>query len=106
MTDAQERVIEAVRAGASIDEAARQAGRPAGTVRRWLVEGRKRSDGNHGAFARLVDEARKAQRVDLEGEMTHEEAERIVAAAMRRGSLQAVKLWLALHPPSDGAGRG
>ncbi len=90
----------------SIDEAARQAGKPAGTVRRWLTEGRKRPDGKHGAFARVVDEARKAQRVDLEGDMTHEEAERIVVAAMRRGSLQAVKLWLALHPLNDGAAEG
>lgn len=99
MLDAQTRILEAVRAGASIDEAARQAGRPIGTARRWLTEGRKAPDGRHGEFARLVDAARVAQRVDLAARpMSHEEVEHVLTVAIRRGSLGAVRMWLALHP--------
>lgn len=99
MTEQQTQILVAVRAGASIEEAARKAGRPVGTVRRWLTEGRRRPDGGHGEFARMVDEARGAQRVELgDGPMTHEEIERTLTDQIRRGSLQAVKIWLALHP--------
>lgn len=102
MTDVQERVVALVAAGASIDEAARQAGASVASVRRWLTEGRKDPDGARGAFAAAVDEARAAQRVALRGEpMTHEEIERLLTAAIRAGSLQAVKLWLALHPKGE-----
>ena len=95
---AEAQIIEAVRAGATIVEAAQAAGKPVASVRRWLTEGRK--GGKHGEFAHAVDEARAAQRVEPgEGPMTHEEVERILTDAIRRGrSLQAVKLWLAIHP--------
>jgi len=95
----QTRIIEAVRVGCSIDEAARQAGKPVGTVRRWLTAGRKGPDAKHAEFARMVDEARGAQRVGLgEEPMTYEEVERRLTEQIRHGSLQAVKIWLALHP--------
>lgn len=103
MTDAEAQIIEAVRAGASIDDAARQAGKAVGTVRRWLTEGRKHPSGKWSEFARVVDEARAAQRVEFGGEpMTHGEVERILTDAIRNGSLQAVKLWLALHSQDAG----
>jgi hypothetical protein len=98
MLEAQTRIIEAVRCGASIDEAARQAGRSVATVRRWLTEGRKQ-DGKHGDFARAVDEARAAQRVVFgDGPMSYVEVERVLTDAIRRGSMPAVKMWLGLHP--------
>jgi hypothetical protein len=105
MTREHTRIIEAVRAGCSIDEAATQAGKPVATVRRWLTEGRKRPDAQHGEFARTVDAAREAQRVELDnGPMTHDEIERRLTHAIRQGSLQAVKIWLELHPQDRAPG--
>ena len=99
MTPEQETVLTAVKAGASIDEAAQQAGRPVASVRRWLTEGRKAPDGPNGEFAALVDDAREAQSFSVEGPMTLEEVERALAKAIRSGSVPAVRTWLQLHPP-------
>jgi transposase-like protein len=95
----QEAVLEAVRGGASIEEAARSAGRPVNTVRRWLKEGRK--GGPNEEFARLVDEAREAQRFELDGPMSLGEVERVLARAIRSQSIPAVRIWLQLHPPGE-----
>lgn len=97
-----EPLLEAVRSGCSIDEASGAVGVSVATVRRWLTNGRKGRE-PYVSFAVAVDAARDAQRVELDAEMTHAEAMRIVVAAMRRGSLQAVKLWLDQHP-RDGLG--
>jgi transposase len=94
-------ILASVQAGCSIDEAARSAGVSVPSVRRWLTAGRKGFE-TYAEFAQAVDAARSAQRVDLDCAMTHGEAEAIVIAAMRRGSLQAVRLWLEMNP-RDGA---
>ena len=101
--DTAEQLLEAVRAGVSIEGAASDANVAPATVRRWLTNGRKGMQ-PYAAFAADVDEARQAQRVDLGGEMTHEEAETIVVAAMRRGSLQACRIWFDMHPSTVGEG--
>jgi len=99
MTAEHERIAAAVRDGSTIDEAARHAEVNVHTVRRWLSEGRKRPDGTHGEFARMVDEARAAQRVELDtGSMTYEEIERRLTEQIRAGSLGAIKVWIGLHP--------
>jgi predicted transcriptional regulator len=103
MMSAETQVIASVRAGSTIEEAARQAGKPVATVRRWLTAGRKAPDGRYGELARAVDQAREGRRVEVsDGPMSLEEIERLLVRAIRSGSLQAVKLWLALHP-NDGA---
>jgi len=102
-------VLESVRAGCSIDEAASQADRPVATVRRWLMEGRKRPDGKHGEFARAVDEARgqrrQAERA-LEGPLSREEAELLLARAARKGSVPALRLWFEQRAAGDSKQRG
>lgn len=104
-------ILGAVRSGASLDEAARRVDVPIGTVRSWAARGRKNLEGRYGAWVRDLDESRQKRvlprRVrDLaahgqDGPMTREEAEHIIVMAMRNGSLQAVRLWLEIHPASD-----
>jgi transposase-like protein len=101
MTGDQESVLEAVRAGATIEEAARGSGRPVNTVRRWLQEGRK--GGPNEEFALAVDAARESQKVDFgDDPMTLDEVEQVLAKAIRSQSIPAVRIWLQLHPPEDG----
>jgi hypothetical protein len=109
MTAEQAAVLESVKAGCSIDEAARQAGKPVATVRRWLMEGRKRPDGKHGEFARAVDEARgqrrQAERA-LEGPLSRDEAELLLAKAARKGSVPALRLWFEQRAAGESKQRG
>jgi tellurite resistance protein len=94
-----EQIAEAVRAGATIDEAARVAGANVHSVRRWLTAGR-RGDAKHAEFARKVDEARSERREAeraLDGAVTLAEADGVLAAAVRRGSIPALKLWYDRH---------
>jgi hypothetical protein len=110
MTRAQALIVDAIRCGASIDEAARQAGRPVGTVRRWLTVGRKDANGSHAAFAAAVDGARgerkQAERALKEGPLTGEEAALLIARAARRGSVPALRLWFEQRAADDSAERG
>jgi|SRR5438876_10319679 len=109
MIDAPASIIEAVRAGATIDEAARQAGKPVGTVRYWLTQGRKRPDGPYGGFAKAVDEARgerKTAERALDGPLSAEEAELLLAKAARKGSVPALRLWFEMRSRDDAGRRG
>lgn len=102
-------VLASVRAGASIDEAARQAGVPVATCRRWLRDGRKAPGGRFGAFADAVDSARRerkqAERA-LDGPLSAEEAELLVARAARKGSVPALRLWFERRAAEDSSQRG
>ena len=60
MDETQSIVVACIRDGMTIDQAANQAGRPIGTIRRWLTTGRKYPNGKYGAFARSVDGFRLA----------------------------------------------
>jgi hypothetical protein len=96
--DASAHVLSCVRAGASIDEAARQAGVPVPTVRRWLNDGRKAPDGRYGAWTAEVDAVRRdrANAEDgLDGPLTDDEADELLARAARQGSIAALKLFYA-----------
>jgi transposase-like protein len=103
MTTADQ-IATAVEAGASIDEAARAADVNTHTVRRWLTDGRRTPDGKHGAFAARVDTARagrKQAEQALDG-VTLAEAEAVLAAAVRKGSIPALKLWFDRHDRQQG----
>ncbi len=88
-------VVEAVEAGASIEDAARAADVPAATVRRWLRDGRKGKAG-YVEFAEAVDglrgDRREAERA-LKGPLSPEEAALLLAKAARKGSVPALRLW-------------
>jgi hypothetical protein len=110
MTEDQALVLESVKAGCSIEEAALQAGRPVASVRRWLSQGRKRPDGNHGEFARAVDGARgerqQAERALKDGPLTPSEADLLLAKAARKGSVPALRLWFEQRTAGDSKSRG
>ena len=109
MTAEQTIVFAAVKAGCSIEDAARQADRPVASVRRWLSEGRKRPEGKHGEFARAVDEARgerKSAERALDGPLSREEAELLLAKAARKGSVPALRLWSKQRTASASKQRG
>lgn len=53
-----ESVMEALVAGVSGEDAARQQGITARTVERWLARGREDPDSKYGPFAEAVDRAR------------------------------------------------
>jgi hypothetical protein len=110
MTEDQALVLEAVKAGCSIEEAALQAGRPVASVRRWLTQGRKRPDGNLGEFARAVDEARgdrnRAEHALKDGPLTPSEAEVLLAKAARKGSVPALRLWYEQRTAGECKSRG
>jgi transposase-like protein len=93
---ASPKLIASVQAGASIEEAARHAGVPAATVRRWLRDGRK-GRRKYEAFAVAVDGARgerkRAERALKDGPLTNEEAAQLLARAARKGSVPALRLW-------------
>jgi transposase-like protein len=97
-------IAEAVEAGATIDEAARAANVNTHTARRWLTDGRKTPEGKHGAFAARVDGARNGRKEAeqaLDG-VTLAEAEAVLAAAVRKGSIPALKLWFDRHDRQQG----
>jgi hypothetical protein len=109
MTDPQARIVEGVRSGCSIDEAARAADVAVGTARRWLTAGRKAPDGPHGEFARLLDGARADRRVAeraLDGPLSAEEAELLLAKAARKGSVPALRLWFEMRSRDEAGQRG
>ena len=94
-TEASPVILEAIQAGATIDEAARGADVPVASLRRWLRDGRKGRD-TYAAFAAAVDGARKDRREAeraLEGPLSAEEADLLVAKAARKGSVPALRLW-------------
>jgi transposase-like protein len=103
MTTADQ-IATAVEAGATIDEAARATDVNPHTLRRWLTDGRKDPEGKHGALAARVDtarEGRKQAEQALEG-VTLAEAEAVLAAAVRKGSIPALKLWFDRHDRQQG----
>ena len=63
------------------------------TISTWLKNGRKDPEGKYGEFARAVDAARES----LPGEtpMSDDEFEVHLANRIRRGSTQAMKLYMA-----------
>jgi transposase-like protein len=88
-------VVEAVRAGSSLADAARHAGVAPRTVDRWLQKGREDAHGRYGSFAAKVDAARQLQGVPgaTEAEvMSRRELRGLVATAARNGSVSAMKL--------------
>ena len=90
-----ERVLEALLAGASIEDAARAAGCSARTMKRWLAAGRSDPDGPYGAFAEAVDSRRNpapgVSAPDLQ------ETLQLLSTAARRGSVPAMRELMRYH---------
>ena len=93
-------MLASLRAGASIDEAARNVGVNINTLRTWLRNGRKEPEGRYGEFALEVDAIREARQLPDRAELaalTREEVEAILAEKARAGSIPALRLWVDLH---------
>jgi hypothetical protein len=93
------KLLSAVHAGATLDEACRNLGVAIGTARGWAYRGRRGSE-RYAEFARTLEairgERRRAEQA-LDGPVTLAEAEAVLARAVRRGSIPALKLWLERH---------
>lgn len=97
---AREGLLASVRAGVTVDEAARSAGVRVNTVRSWLSRGRKAPEGPYGRFAAEIDASRELKRLPAPLELralTRDELERVLAEKVRAGSVQAMRLWVDLH---------
>ncbi len=95
-------VLQGVRAGLTITEAAERAGLSSQLVRNWLSQGRGEADTEHARFAAAVDEAREdAASADL----TEDEFRRHLNKAVRSGSIQAARLWWSVNRPDRGDDR-
>lgn len=102
----RDELVSAIRDGSTIDTAAQHAGVSVATVRSWLSRGRRDPQSRYASFAQAVDAIRAERhrlRRELDGPLTVEEAEAILAKLARRGSVPALKLWLDRHG-GDGAG--
>lgn len=99
--DTESALSAAVSAGATFAEACSRAGVNVHTGRTWLRNGRKDPQGRYGALARAVDgqrhRRRSAERAITPGALSLSEAELLLAAAAREGSVSALKLWFDRH---------
>jgi hypothetical protein len=92
-------LCERVAAGASFADACHALEVKTNTARAWLRKGRTDPEGLYGRFAAGIDAAKAAQAVVSEaaGAMTLEEWEAHLAAAVRAGSVPAMKLFADTH---------
>ena len=82
-------MLEALLAGASIEDAARAAGCSSRSVKRWAARGRSDPAGPYGAFAEAVDSRRRLE--PGSGVPDREETLLLLSAAARRGSVPAMR---------------
>jgi transposase-like protein len=100
-----EEIAEALAAGASRRDAAREAGISPRTIDRWFAAGRKDRTSKYGAFVGVVEEARAALAgVVSSREMSRDEVMRCLERAIRAGSVPAMKLWLEIDRNREGSG--
>jgi hypothetical protein len=86
-------ILARLEAGVSFKDAAIAEGVKPETARSWLTRGRGESDGPYADFALAVEESRAKAEAEAAKEMTPEEFEEHLSAAIRNGSVQAMKLW-------------
>jgi hypothetical protein len=98
-----EAVLEALKAGATIGEAAIGAGTTKQTVNGWLSRGRKQPGSMYGRFAASVDTAFAARKMPATDDRPADRKELMLLAtkAARSGSVPAMKLLAELLEPTD-----
>ena len=86
-------ILQAVEAGVSLADAAREAGIAARTAERWLARGREDQAGPYGEFAAAVDHAREERALAVDtSRLSAAEVEELASAAARKGSVPAMRL--------------
>ena len=94
--EARGAVLQGVRSGLSIAEAAERAGLSGQLVRNWASQGRA-EDGTgseHAAFAEALDAAREEAAT---AELSEREFHAHLNRSVRAGSIQAARLWWTIH---------
>lgn len=86
-------IVERVRVGVSLTEAARAESVDPRTVRQWLQRGRQEGKGAFFDFAAAVDAARAEAEEAARAPMTEAEARQVLEDQIRAGSLRAIELW-------------
>lgn len=87
-----EGVVQAISGGASIADAAVQAGVSERTVKNWLTKGRREPGTEYAAFAERVDALRAERELPDTSRMDEDELFEVVSGACRKGSVAAMKL--------------
>lgn len=88
--ETQAEFCDRIRAGCSIPEAAEASGLRPMTVKGWITRGRGESGTKYAEFAATYEQAR----IDFESsDMDGDEFRRHLNRAVRKGSVQAMKLW-------------
>jgi transposase-like protein len=102
------KLLEAVKAGATVAEGCRKLDISPHTVRSWLANGRRDREGRYGEFAGAIDAAKRSKHAVVPASpsdgLSREEWERLLAEAVRAGSVPAMKLWADTHPVDGQAG--
>ena len=84
-------LVGAMKAGLSLRDACRQVGVNENTARGWLRRGRQESEGPFADFAAAMEAARAVEAPF--GPMTEKELKLHIWRAVKRGSVQAMKLY-------------
>ena len=92
--EARGAVLQGLSAGLTLGEAAERAGLPVQTVKNWCTQGRCEIGTPHAEFALAVEAAREAAG---RAAMSEQEFRGCVARSVRAGSVQAMRLWWAIH---------
>lgn len=95
-------IVARIEAGASVADAARAIGAAPDTVKKWIARGRK-GEPEYAEFVAAVEAAR--MRHADQPPMTRAEFQRHLDAAVRAGSVQAMKLWSELDRERSRPGR-
>jgi transposase-like protein len=99
-----EGVREALVAGVSGEDAARQHDISPRTVERWLARGRQDPGSKYGPFAEAVDRARAHRELPPPGERPADPSELriLISKAARKGNVQAMRLLWEVLGSEDG----
>jgi transposase-like protein len=102
-----EKVLEALVAGVSVADAARQHRIASRTIDRWLARGREDPESKYGPFAAAVDKARAERELPPPGQRPADPAELrlLISKAARIGNVQAMRLLWEVHRAENGDDR-
>ena len=102
-----EGVLEALVAGVSVADTARQHRIASRTIDRWLARGREDPDSKYGPFAEAVDRARVERELPPPDERPADPSELriLISEAARKGNVQAMRLLWEVLQSEDGQDR-
>lgn len=98
--EVRERILARLELGAAFADAALAAGVRPETARSWLTRGRKQASGIYADFAAAVEQARRSAQ-SRPAPMDAGEFRTHLEAAVRAGSVQAMKLWVETYSDSE-----